>query len=273
MPLDLGVSDRTLGLDAREQGGGIFRQQHRLAQLEPAGLDHFQRQQRRLHAPDPLQLGAPQTKLALARLHLAERLLGGTHGVGLVLPVLRPGGGGLELAAGRLEGIQRLVVGPLLRAGLGPLAARLLFQRLQHLAELVDARGRLEQHAPEIVRRLEDAGAARNQRGMVQRIHLLEEQPVRAAQPGIQRLLSQGGIGRAAQRLPVALAALEGELLATMLQHRAQAHQRLVVQEIQRGARMDAEQQIADGRPGGRLAGLVGTDDQVDVLLRLRQLK
>ena len=45
----------------------------------------------------------------------------------------------------------------------------------------------------------------------------------------------------------------------------AQAHIGLGMQEVVVGAGLDAEQQVENGAAGGRLAGLVGADDEMEI--------
>ena len=107
---------------------------------------------------------------------------------------------------------------------------------------------------------------------VIQTEHLREEVAVGLAKPGRQRAVRQRIAGGCPQRVALRLDPNEVEAFAAPLYAGAQPHVRVGVQKVVTGAGFDAEQQIKDRVPQGGFAGLVGADDQMQVLPGRRQV-
>ena len=125
------------------------------------------------------------------------------------LPVPRAQLGLAQGAPGVLIGVLLLVEDAVAGLAGAPERRGFLLQRLERIAQMLDARSGLKQHAANVVGSLQDALAAFHQRGMVQRVHAPELIGLQAAQPFVQGAVGQGFISRCAQRVLLALAALE----------------------------------------------------------------
>ena len=125
------------------------------------------------------------------------------------LPVPRAQLGLAQGAPGFFVGVLLLVEDAVARLAWGPERVGFLLQGLERIAQMLDARSGLKQHAANVVGSLQNALAAFHQRGMVQRVHAPELIGLQAAQPCVQGTVGQRFIGRSAQRVLLALAAFE----------------------------------------------------------------
>ena len=215
------------------------------------------------------------------------------------LPVPRAQLGLAQRASGFLIGVLLLVEDAVTGLAGGPERVGFLLQGLERIAQMLDAGGSLKQHAADVVGSLQDALAAFHQRGMVQRVHAPELIGLQAAQPFVQGAVGQRFVGGCAQGVLLALAALEvqgpdlpvggglcfraagGGVLGgrmffrgscVVLDDTAQAKVLHRVQEVHAGAaHRKAEQPVGQGTAHRRLAGFIGTHDEMDVLRGIRQ--
>ena len=125
------------------------------------------------------------------------------------LPVPRAQLGLAQGAPGFLVGVLLLVEDAVAGLAGSPERVGFLLQGLERIAQMLDARSSLKQHAADVVGSLQDALAAFHERGVVQRIHAPELIGLQTAQPCVQGAVGQRFISRCAQRVLLTLAALE----------------------------------------------------------------
>ena len=144
-------------------------------------------------------------------------------------------------------------------------AVRLEAQRHQRLAEVGQTGAGREQQLPEVAFAGQDSVAAGLQGLVVEREHGAVAGAVDAAELAADQGLGDRALGvveEAALRPldPHQLLAPAGEVQRT-----ADLHGGVGVDEVVAAARLDAEQQIEEARESGRLAGLVGPIDDMQV--------
>ena len=246
----------------------VRRQVRRLAEFAGFGVQAFQVADAEERPPDPAQpaalcfLGsyfrgaALEVLLALLELPAQRFVVAGAHRLLA------------QLAFGVLPPVHRLIEEAAPRTVL-PQAAGLFADAVQPTAQLLDARPGGEQSLAGFVALFEDLAAALAQPLVVQAEHALEEVPVRRAEERAQRPLAfrQRRAVCVEQGTSLALAAEDLELFAPFLQHRADPHAGVRMQEIVRRPAGNAEEQVFQGRQGGGFAGLVGAVDDMQVQL------
>ena len=251
----------------------VGRQPHHVSQLRQFGLGLLPLAQRGCDAAHPLQanpLGldtvrplAQGSAPRLQRLHRSARLP----------PVLGAHRHVFQRLLGRDQFIAGDVVRAVVRAPLRPQGIGLGSELVAHLTEAGNAGSGLEQDFADVVRRVQNRAPTGHQPAVIKAEHLVKKGPVRPRQKRRQRVVGECGTGQTKQRFPGRLGAREGQHRAVVLKRGAEPHVGLGVQEVERRAHLDPEQQIQNRPARRRLAGLVGADDQMKVLRRRRKVE
>ena len=240
-------------------------------------LCSVQGQQHRPNPAEAFQSAQLTTDVGVTLAGLCQCGLSGCQCIVLRLPILGAQRGLLKVCMGGVVHLQCLVIDA--RAGLArcPQSIGFSLELLQRIAQVLDAGSRLEQHAADVVGCRQDAGTPFNQGRVIEGIHPVESLRLQTSKPRLKRTVRQAGVFRRAQRVLVALGAVEGQLLSRRFpggwpfQCSAHSQVRHRMKKGQGRARGYAKKPVPDGCANGGFAGLVGPHDEVNISVARRQ--
>ena len=208
--LAVGQRQHTLLAGLLVDAGGVLRQQHgqpcdrQLPLFRQRGI---QCQQKRPDAADAFEPAFLLLDVGELLTGLVQRPVGVGQGVVLFLPFPGTKLGLIQLAPGGVEICLSLMKHATGGFSGAPKLVGLGFKRFQRLAQMFDARRRLEQHPADIIRCLQDAFTAFDEHAMIEGIKAIESLGIERSEPGIQDVRGQRG---------VVMASIEDRVLATL---------------------------------------------------------
>ena len=251
----------------------IRRQGRQGAQRRELPAQHPELHELRRGATDALQARQRAAQPAQRLVRRGQLRLRGIAGIVRGTPARDRHRRGLHGPARLLVGVMRLVPRAVARPARRPDLLGFSAQRLAQRTEAADARGRLEELPPRVIRALEDPLAAGAQARVIEAAHALEELARHATECGSQHAFGDLAAVRILQCRLAPLAPHQLQRTSGHVQTGRQRQFRAVVAERPGRLVADAEEKIPERRAQRRLPGLVAADDQVEVLSRARELE